>query len=249
MESSADFCFYNSLNDLLPDCNKNKPIHYQFKGKPAIKDAIEAIGIPHTEVDEIKVNGSFVDFSYPIRNGDNVEVFPLADISHLTAHSLTQAPVYPLRFIADVNVGKLAKALRMVGVDVLFQNNFTDDSLATIAGKEDRVVLTRDVGLLKYREIKWGYWLRSQRTTAQLKEVLTHFDLTSAISPFTRCINCNGIIAGVEKEKILSQLPPKTIQFFNEFYQCQSCGKVYWKGSHYQNMWEKIGKLNDKSDW
>jgi uncharacterized protein with PIN domain len=137
----------------------------------------------------------------------------------------------------------------MVGVDVLFQNNFTDNVVATIAEKDNRIVLTRDVGLLKYREIKWGYWLRSQRTTSQLNEVLNHFDLASAISPFTRCINCNGIIDCVEKEKVISQLPPKTIQFFNEFYQCRSCGKVYWKGSHYQNMWEKIRKLNDKSEW
>jgi uncharacterized protein with PIN domain len=248
MESSANFRFYNSLNDFLPHYDKHKPTHYRFKGKPAIKDAIEAIGIPHTEVDVIKVDGSFVDFSYRVRDGDDVEVFPLTNLNNLTTNSLTQALVYPLVFIADVNVGKLAKALRMVGIDVLFSNNFADDALAAIAQRENRIVLTRDLGLLKYRQIKWGYWLRSQRTTTQLKEVLIHFDLTSSIKPFTRCIECNGLIVGVEKQEILSQLPPRTMDFFNEFYQCRSCRKVYWKGSHYQNMWKKIVKLNDKSE-
>jgi hypothetical protein len=243
MEYAATFRFFDSLNDFLSRANKDLPIRYQFHGNPSIKDAVEAIGVPHTEVDAIKVNQSYVDFSYTLHNNDHAEVFPLINIATLRSNALTPRLVYPLRFVADVHAGKLAKALRMLGFDTVYNNRYADEQLADIAEKEDRIVLTRDVGLLKYKKIKWGYWLRSQKTDEQLQEVVNRCDLAIMINPSVRCIECNGSIEPVEKEKILQKIPPKTAQFFDEFYQCKCCEKVYWKGSHYEHMVEKINKL------
>ncbi|MCW3108736.1 MAG: hypothetical protein JWQ09_3242 [Segetibacter sp.] len=243
MENAAGFRFFKSLNDFLSHTNKNRPIHYQFNGSPSIKDAIEATGIPHTEVDVIVVNGSPVDFSHRLKDKDEVAVYALVNITDLTAHSLTPAPLFPLCFIADVHAGKLAKELRMLGFNTIYQNNFSDQQVAEVAENENRIVLTRDVGLLKHKKIKWGYWLRSQHVNEQLQEVMTRFNLATDIRPFVRCIECNGNIEPVKKDEILQQLPPKTIEYFNEFYQCQCCKKIYWKGSHYENMLEKIRKL------
>jgi uncharacterized protein with PIN domain len=240
MDHVAHFRFSYSLNDFLSGQKKNKPIVYAFNGTPSVKDAIEAIGIPHTEVDVILVNETPVDFSYGLQDGDKVSVYPLASISARTPNSLTPVPHYPLRFIADVHAGKLAKALRMLGFDTCYRNNIDDRNLAKIAEKENRVVLTRDIGLLKHAKVKWGYWLRSQQTNQQLLEVNTRFDLTPFISPFTRCIECNGLIESIEKDEVIQQLPPRTAEYFNEFYRCSNCQRVYWKGSHYENMLKKI---------
>jgi uncharacterized protein with PIN domain len=243
MEHAASFRFYDSLNDFLKQEGKNRVIEYHFSGSPSVKDTIEAIGIPHTEVDIIMVNAGFVDFSYALRDKDEVQVHPLTGINHLTSNSLTPAPVYPLKFVADVHAGKLARGLRMLGFDTVYHNHLSDHQLAGLAETEDRVLLTRDLGLLKYRKIKWGYWLRSQQPEVQLAEVIRRFDLADSIHPFARCIHCNGAIAPVDKQAIISKLPQKTIQYFHEFYACSSCAKVYWKGSHYENMVRKITSL------
>ncbi|GEO08626.1 Mut7-C ubiquitin/RNAse domain-containing protein [Segetibacter aerophilus] len=218
----------------------NSNIEYWFNGSPSIKDAIEANGIPHTEVNEIIVNGAPVDFSYTLRRNDRADVFPVVNIASLSTDSVIPPLPNPVSFIADVHLGKLARELRMLGIDTFYENNWNDQQVADIAQRENCVVLTRDIGLLKHKKIKWGYWLRSQLIQEQLSEVIGRYNLAESIHPFKRCIDCNGIIEPVEKENILLQLPPKTKEYFNEFYQCKGCGKVYWKGSHYENMLKKI---------
>ncbi|MEJ7681829.1 MAG: Mut7-C RNAse domain-containing protein [Segetibacter sp.] len=133
-------------------------------------------------------------------------------------------------------MGKLAKALRILGFDTIYQNNYSDKSVVEIAEREQRIVLTRDVGLLKHKSIKCGYWLRSQVVEKQLKEVVNRFHMLTEARLFERCLVCNGKIAEVAKEVVLEKLPPETIKYFNKFFQCSSCKKVYWKGSHYENM-------------
>ncbi|MCW3079241.1 MAG: hypothetical protein JWR87_671 [Segetibacter sp.] len=244
MENAAVFRFYNSLNDFLSPANKNCVIEYHFNGNPSIKDAIEAIGIPHTEVDEIVVNSLPVDFSYALNANDMADVFPPINISSPSKHSISPTLPLPISFIADVHAGKLARQLRMWGINTVYQNNFSNQQVAYIAERENRVVLTRDIGLLKQKKIKWGYWLRSQHVNEQLFEVVNRYNLAGSIRPFIRCIECNGDIEPVQKEVILLQLPPQTKEYFNEFYQCRGCRKVYWKGSHYENMLEKMKTYN-----
>lgn len=241
MIQAASFEFFKSLNDFLSPVNKNKPFKYNFYGTPSIKDAIEAIGIPHTEVDVIIVKGLPVDFFYKLHNDDMVEVYPVdSNPVFSKSYSLTPGLNYPLAFVADVHLGKLAKALRILGFDTDYQNDYSDKSVVEIAEKSDRIVLTRDVGLLKHKLIKWGYWLRSQMVEKQLKEVVSRYNLLPEVLLFKRCLSCNGRIEEVAKEAVSEKLPPKTNQYFNKFFQCASCKKVYWKGSHYENMLQMV---------
>jgi len=231
----ALFQFHRELNDFLPGHYKNLPIEYKFDGKPSIKDSIEAIGIPHTEVDLIIVNEKSVGFDYHMQDEDEASVYPVFnDVDISTKTMLRDKP--PPQFVVDVNLGKLAKLLRMCGFDGVYSNNYTDHGVAQLAESENRIVLTRDRRLLKQRIITHGYWLRSTDPDRQIYEVLRRFDLFSIVKPFNRCLECNGLIKPVEKDEIFDQLEPRTIQYFDEFYQCQDCKKIYWKGSHYEHM-------------
>ena len=237
MEGTAHFRFFGSLNDFLPSGQKDTAFSYAFAGAPAVKDAIEAIGVPHPEVDAILVNGAPVNFAHALRLQDAVEVYPSAFDRH-RPESFSFRAQYPApdRFVLDVHLGKLAKALRMFGFDTRYENSYSDKAIADIAETEGRIVLTRDVGLLKQKVIRWGYWLRSQHLQEQLAEVVRHYHLEQKLKPFTRCLSCNGSIAEVQKEQVLDRLPPKTKLYFHEFYQCSCCKQVYWKGSHYDRM-------------
>jgi uncharacterized protein with PIN domain len=237
MTNSADFRFYEELNDFLPEGKRKTTFSVFFKGNPAVKDTIESTGVPHTEIDLILVNSKSVDFSYLLKNGDRVSVYPVfesLDIS--SAAHLRAKPLRRTKFILDVHLGKLANYLRMLGFDTLYKNNYHDRQIVSTAGAEKRIILTRDVGMLKIKEVTHGYWIRSQDPKKQLEEVVSRFDLKSSIKPFHRCMTCNGIIKKVDKESIRDDLEEMTKKYYSDFYRCGSCGKIYWRGSHYQKM-------------
>lgn len=240
---AAFFLFHESLNDFLPVSKRNCWICYKFHGKSSVKDAIEAIGIPHPEVDLIFVCNTSVDFGYQLMENDQIEVYPvMPDHKFPGSFSLAEKFLALEKFVLDVHLGKLGKALRLLGIDALMDNNLNDKMIAQLSESNNRVVLTRDVGLLKHKAIKCGYWLRSQQWEEQLNEVVTRFGLRGKFKPFTRCIVCNGNIHTVPKETILHQIPPKSRELFHEFFQCTNCKKVYWKGSHYESMEEWVNK-------
>ena len=237
----AYFRFYAELNDFLPPMQQQITFVYHFNGMPAIKDAIEAAGVPHTEVDLILVNGVSVAFDYRLRDGDRVAVYPVFesfDISPLLR--LRPQPLRETAFILDVHLGKLAKHLPLLGFDTLYRNDYQDPDIIAIALRERRIILTRDRGLLKTRAVTHGYWMRSTAPQQQVREVLQRFDLQGLIRPFHRCLLCNGLVQPVEKQTILPRLLPKTARYYHEFYQCSVCMQLYWKGSHYHKMREFI---------
>jgi uncharacterized protein with PIN domain len=240
MSKISYFRFYGQLQDFLPERVSSQLLNYQYIGNPSIKDAIEAIGVPHTEVEAINVNNQSVQFEYKMQNEDRVEVFSRQELLTMPGLMPVKTPIPDTkRFILDVHLGKLARSLRMLGFDILYETDFEDRQIAEIAEKEQRIVLTRDLPLLKRKNITHGYWLRSQQPEEQLKEVIIQYNLLTQINPFVRCINCNGSIHPVAKEAILEQLEPNTEAYFHEFYQCSNCLRVYWKGTHYEKM-EKI---------
>jgi uncharacterized protein with PIN domain len=153
----------------------------------------------------------------------------------------------PLRFILDVHLGRLARLLRLSGFDTYYETLAADATIAQIAAKEDRIVLTRDIGLLKHKIIDWGYWLRSQHRDEQFKEVACRFNLWSSFSPFTFCLACNGKIQEVSKKSIINQIPANAGLYFQSFYQCQGCKRVYWKGSHYEHMIKTLERLHNNT--
>lgn len=236
-QKQAIFRFYAELNDFLPRAWRQTDIPYQFWGHPAVKDAIEALGVPHPEVDLILVNNQSVNFDYRLRQGDRVAVYPVFELLNIAPVTrLRPRPLRKIRFVLDANLGKLARNLRMLGFDALYRNNFQDVEVIEIALQEQRIILTRDVELLKNGKVTHGYWVRHTDAQKQVEEVLQKFDLFDQIRPFTRCLVCNGLLLPVEKEDIEDQLPPRVRQSFETFYRCAACGKVYWRGSHFERM-------------
>ena len=204
MLKQATFRFYEELNDFLPLDKKKVDFVRPFSGNPSIKDIIEAIGVPHVEIDLILVNGNSVDFKYILQNNDRVSVYPAFET--LGINNVTHLRAQPLRvstFILDVHLGKLANYLRMLGFDTLYRNDNDDPEIIRISLEEHRIILTRDIGLLKVKSVTHAYFVREQHPKRQLEEVLKHFDLYKDINPFNRCIKCNGHLEPVEKEEIL----------------------------------------------
>jgi hypothetical protein len=236
--------FFGNLNDFLSAKKRYKPCITPVGGHQTVKDILESVGIPHAEVNVIRVNRCCVSFSHKPGADDRVEIFPLKYQfkSGQVLPLLPQLPAQP-RFLLDEHLGKLAKLMRMCGIDTRLFHGKTDRELADMASRMKRIVLTRDVELLKRKNIKRGYWIRNQDPERQLNEVFNRFDLFDKINPFFRCMLCNGLIKMVSKKTVAARLPFRTRAFFNEYYRCNSCGKIYWKGSHFIKMEKRIGKL------
>jgi len=242
--NTAYFRFYEELNDFLRPERRKQTLRYAFRDHPAIKDSIESFGVPHTEVELIVVRGDSVGFHYKLRHGDRVAVYP--DFESLDVSPLVKLRNKPLRrasFVVDVNLGKLARYLRMCGFDVVYGNDFTDSDVARISQKDHCIALTRDRRLLHRKAVTHGYWVRATDADAQLSEVLDRFNLTEQVRPFQRCLDCNGRLSPVKKRGIEDKLEPLTRRYFDTFYQCDDCGKVYWQGSHYENMLKRFDSV------
>ncbi len=236
-ENQAWFRFYEELNDFLPSIKRKTSFTFSFHGNPSVKDVIESIGVPHVEIDMILVNSNPVDFSYKLQNGDNVSVYPVFESLNIrNVQKLRAEPLRHPRFILDVHLGRLAKYLRLCGFDTIFEKSLTDREIVDISVTGKRVILTRDRGLLKAKRITHGYWVRSSKPKEQLREVIERLDLKGAFSPFTRCLVCNGLLREVKKETVIDDLPERTRDYFTEFRRCDSCGRIYWEGSHYERM-------------
>lgn len=245
-EHTAEFRFYEELNDFRRPGERKAAVTYHFRGTPGIKDPIEALGVPHTEVELIIVNGQSVGFDYRLQNGDRVAVYPMFESLDVTPLvRLREAPLRNTAFVVDVNLGKLARYLRMLGFDALYRNDYTDAQIADISVATRRIILTRDRRLLYPSRITHGYWLRATDPDLQTSEVLARFDLYRQIKPFHRCLDCNGLIETVSKSEIVNELQPLTKKHYDEFFQCADCDKIFWKGTHYQHMQRKLGDFKD----
>jgi uncharacterized protein with PIN domain len=238
---------YASLNDFLPARQRQVTWTHVVNGHPSVKDLIESAGVPHPEVDLILVNGLSVAFDYRVRSADRIVVFPrfrTVDVGPLTRvrpHALPQ-----LRFVADVHLGKLARYLRLIGLDTAYRADADDAALAEIAEREGRILLTRDVGLLKRRQVIHGYFLRETRTPQQLVEVLRRF-APPDVRPFSRCLRCNHLLQEVEKSSVDAALLPRTREHYERFQACRGCGRVYWKGSHWERLTRAIEAARDEA--
>jgi uncharacterized protein len=238
---TADFRFYAELNDFLPAHQRQQTLNYRFNGNPGIKDPIEVFGVPHTEVDLIIVKGRSVGFDYQLQDTDRVAVYPVFegfDISPVI--KLRAKPLRLTAFVVDVNLGKLARLLRMLGFDALYSNTYLDHEIVEISVREKRIILTRDRRLLYAKCITHGYWVRSVYPQKQLVEVLSRFDLYNQVQSFHRCLVCNGVLMPVDKQQVWAQLEPKTKQYYQYFYQCRRCKKIYWEGSHVKKMQKRL---------
>lgn len=231
----ATFQFYGSLNDFLPLKRRGVPFVYRFNGPQSIKHLIEAIRVPHTEIGKIVANQQVVNFDYLVKSGDKIDVYPVPEMQELASQEM--------RFLLDNHLGKLAIYLRMLGFDVVYSNNIQDDELATQSIQQNRILLTRDRGLLMRKLIHRGYCIRSLEPQQQTVEVVRRFGLFDMIRPFQRCLRCNARLKKVDKETILERLKPLTRKYYDEFFLCPDCNRVYWHGSHVQRMQSFIDTL------
>jgi len=231
------FRFYEELNDFLPEEKRKVRFIHNYIDRASVKDVIESLGVPHTEVDMILVNSKSVGFDYLINDGDDISVYPLFEALDISdVQHLRPKPLRNPKFIADVHLGRLTRYLRMTGFDVLYENNFEDDEIVKISLEEKRAILTKDRGILKRNEVTHGYWVRSSKVKEQVVEIIKRFDLKKLIKEFTRCIECNSMLESISKNEIINDLPPKVSKSQAEFSRCPSCKKLYWKGTHHQRM-------------
>ncbi len=223
----ALFRFYAELNDFLPSEKRMTAFLCAFDGKQSVKHLIESLGVPHTEVDLVLVNGQSVEFSYIPEDGDSVSVYPVFEAFDIAPLSRVRPrPLRVTRFVADAHLGRLAAYLRMLGFDALYRKDFKDDELAALSSRERRILLTRDRDLLKRRTVTHGHYVHEISPRLQLAEIVERFDLARSIKPFTRCMKCNRIL---ERAGRLSQ--------------CRDCGNLYWEGSHYRRMEKFIAQI------
>ena len=248
MPDQINIRFHQELNEFLQPVQRKTNFDHELRKARSVKDLIESIGVPHTEVDLIFVNGISVDFSYRVQDGDHINVYPIVESLDIlpVKSSLRHCQPRPLDepiFILDVHLGRLAAYLRMLGFDTLYRNDYDDPELANISADEHRILLTCDRKLLMRKQVSYGYFVRARQPQQQILEILARFDLYDKQNPFSRCMFCNGKTEAVNKKEIESRLLPKTKKYFDEFYQCKSCDKIYWQGSHYLKMQEMINKI------
>lgn len=240
--------FYEELNDFLPGSIRKKRYETSFREPRSVKDLIESEGVPHTEVDLVLVNGDASPFETLVQDGDDIAVFPKFETLDISS-AVRPDHQPPLRhkpcFVADVHLGKLVRRLRLLGFDCRYDQKWDDPDLAMISQREQRVLLTRDRGLLMRKRVTHGIFIRSDQPDVQCREVLKRLDLYDSIALWTRCINCNGMLRPVDKSKVKERVPPFTYKHQENFSECASCGKVYWQGTHWPKLTRIIRDLRE----
>lgn len=235
--TSAEFRFYEELNDFLAPEARRKAFPVTIDRARSVKDAIESLGVPHTEVDLILVDGVSVGFGHVLRGGERVAVYPVferLDVAPL--QHLRPRPLREPRFVADTHLGKLARHLRVAGFDCLWENDFGDEEIVAYSVAQKRIILTRDLGILKRQAVERGHFVRATESGAQLREVVRAFQLENSLRPFTRCRACNVELGEVSKESVAERLPPEVRLRFDRFTECPQCRRVFWRGTHYERL-------------
>ena len=212
---SASFLFHGPLADFLPRERRDAHFEYEFARAATLKNAIEALGVPHTEVGEVVVNGERATLQRIVRPGDAIEVFPPQ------AQNAAEKGPDPF-FLADAHLGGLARFLRMLGFDTLHDPSLQDADI---------------------RRIARGCYVHAVRVEAQLAEVAERYGLAARARPFTLCLRCNLPLERIDKAAVAERLPEKVRLLQDEFTRCPGCDRVYWAGSHYERMLAAMRRL------
>lgn len=244
---SVEIRVYAELNDLLPPRARYSALSRPVRPHQTVKDIVEAAGIPHTEIDLLLVNGESVGFGYHPHPGDRLAVYPMFESLDITA--LTRVRPRPLReprVLVDVNLGGLARLLRLMGLDVRCEFDADDARLAEISTSDHRVVLTRDRGLLARRTVTHGVLVHADHPLEQTVEVIARLDLADCLAPLTRCLRCGALLADVAKDDIIDRIPPLTRRYHETFRRCTSCERVYWAGTHQRRLDELVSRITTR---
>jgi uncharacterized protein with PIN domain/sulfur carrier protein ThiS len=226
--SRATFDIAPGLRNFLVPERRENAVTIECARAATLKQAIESLGVPHTEIGRVVVNGAPATLARTVREGDRVEVFP---------HEPGTAPFdEPLAFVADAHLGGLARLLRMLGFDTMYDQHLADALIVERARAERRVVLTRDRELLKCRDVARGAYVRGLKAEEQLREVAARYPLAHRMRAFTLCLHCNVALARAPAEAMAEQVPERIQAQYATFMWCPQCGRVYWEGSHWDRM-------------
>ncbi len=245
--SSPSLTFHGSLAELLsPRWRGNRTIKHALDRTASIKDVVESFGVPHTEIERLTVQGKDVHFGHLVHSSDTIDVYPaMPPVDVFSPTLLRPRALEKISFVVDINVGKLARILRLLGFDTAFVENAGDKDLAEISEQKGRILLTRDGNLLKRKNVMHGRLVRSSLPKDQAVEIIRWYGLEKKVKPFSRCLACNGMLAPIEKEKIIHRLEPLTKKYFFSFYICEKCEKIYWPGSHRDRMQAFLDELRE----
>jgi len=247
MAGHVDVRVYAELNDFLPRESRGLTLRRPFRPHQTVKDVLEATGIPHTEVDLIVVNGEAEDFTHRPVSGDRIAAYPMFEALDIGSTArLRPVPLRETRFVVDVNLGRLARLLRLLGFDAWWSSDAGDETLVDISLAARRILLTRDRGLLKRRIITHGVFVHSDDPEAQTLEVIRRLDLSERLAPLTRCIRCNGELIAVDKDEVIDRLQPLTRRYYSDFVRCAECSRIYWPGSHHAKLLHLVERLREQ---
>lgn len=231
MVASVTLRVYGDLRDFV-DSDGDGHVQVPIGTARSVKDVVESAGVPHPEIDLLLVDGTSVGFGHLIVGGERVAVYPAFHAIDIGVTSLVRPPAPAPRFVCDVHLGRLTRRLRLLGFDTWYRSDTDDGELADVTVSEQRILLTRDRGLLMRRVIVHGYCPRSDNADVQATEVLRRFDLAAQVAPLSRCARCNGLLHPVDKDAVLERLPARTRVEHQQFARCERCERVYWPGSH-----------------
>jgi hypothetical protein len=247
MAGHVDVRVYAELNAFLARESRGLTLRRPFRPHQTVKDVLEATGIPHTEVDLIVVNGEAQGFTHRPAPGDRIAAYPMFEALDIGSTArLRPVPLRDTRFVVDVNLGRLAQLLRLVGFDVWWSSDADDETLVDISLAQRRILLTRDRGLLKRRIISHGVFVHSDDPEAQTVEVIRRLDLSERLAPLTRCMRCNGELVAVSKEEVIDRLEPLTRRYYRDFVRCADCGRIYWPGSHHAKLLRLVERVREQ---
>lgn len=232
MKARATIHVHGELADHLPFGRGGRPLVTSFALPVGLRDLVQSTGIPHVEVGRVEVDGVAAWWDRSLDGDVAAEVWPRYPLPH---------PDPDPRFLLDVHLGKLARLLRLLGLDAVHRREAEDDDLAREAASSGRILLTRDRGLLMRGALSRGRWIRATDPEEQAAEVLAGFRLDTATRPFSRCMECNTPV---------TQAPPDTVDVpagvrsrHRAFRYCPGCGRVYWPGTHAERLAAAVGRI------
>ncbi|REC94658.1 Mut7-C RNAse domain-containing protein [Kushneria indalinina] len=244
--------FHGCLDDFLPSSGRGLPVTQHTPRRTSLKDLVESFGVPHPEVAALTLNdhpAAFETLIEPLENDHYlIRAWPVRALSDLVmGHALQPPRPRPARLVLDVHLGRLARYLRLLGFDVCWRNDFSDEELADTSAAQNRILLTRDRRLLYRRQIVHGYFVRATDPAQQVEEVCRRFELHDEIAGFKRCARCNALLVKVDKASVARRLEARTLLYYNDFYKCKKCCHVYWQGSHFARMSAWIEALKQQA--
>ncbi|GAA3297349.1 Mut7-C RNAse domain-containing protein [Streptomyces cinereospinus] len=219
--------FATALRLFVPHGRRAGATALTTDGVSTLGHVVESLGVPLTEVGALVVDGREVPPAHVPADGERIIVRAVGRPQRV--------PGAPLCFLLDVHLGTLARRLRLLGVDTAYEStDIGDPALAARSAAERRVMLSRDRGLLRRRELWAGAYVYSTRPEDQLRDVLDRF--SPELRPWTRCTACNGLLRDAAKEEVAEQLKGGTQRSYDVFAQCRACGRAYWKGAHHEQL-------------